>query len=281
MGIELELTESLKIIGIVKLIISNFEEARSEEVGENEKEQETNNKCLECNKEFGSREELEDHRERRHTKYNCDQCDNWYRLKEELENHKNETHSKECEKNLECRKEREQQEKEKQEYKSECDLCKEKFIDENELVNYWTIDHVVHIYECIHLQCRIKYICQDMWKEHMKDKHGIGFNCEQCDEYCLFEEQLEEHIEEEHMEDEEHIEPTGFECVECNEIFESVIKVIEHENKGECDQCGKWLGCGTNMEKHKKKEHEYIELEIESHRGAQALCAENLYMETP
>ena len=60
----------------------------------------------------------------------------------------------------------------------------------------------------------------------MKDKHRIGFNCEQCNEYCLFEEQLKEHIEEEHMEDEEHIEPTGFECVECNEIFESVIKVM-------------------------------------------------------
>ena len=71
----------------------------------------------------------------------------------------------------------------------------------------------------------------------MKEKHRIGFNCEQCNEYCLFEEQLEEHIEEEHMEDEEHIEPNGFECVECNENFESVDKVIEHEYEGECDQC--------------------------------------------
>ena len=80
--IELEPTESLKIMGIVKLIISHFEETRSEdlelgsegllchaqpkdlrseEVGKNEKEQETNNKCLECNKEFGSIEELRVH----------------------------------------------------------------------------------------------------------------------------------------------------------------------------------------------------------------------------
>ena len=65
--IELEPTESLKIMGIVKLIISHFEEnrsedlelgsegltchaqpkdLRSEEVGKNKKEQETNNKCL-------------------------------------------------------------------------------------------------------------------------------------------------------------------------------------------------------------------------------------------
>ena len=98
-------------MGIVKLIISNFNEIRSEEVGENEKEQETNNKCLECNKEFGSieelrvheqncyiceqcnnwyesREDLEDHKERRHKEYICDQCgNNWYESKEELEDH--------------------------------------------------------------------------------------------------------------------------------------------------------------------------------------------------
>ena len=97
-------------------------------------------------------------------------------------------------------------------------------------------------------------------EKHMKEKHRIGFNCEQCNEYCMFEEQLEEHIEEEHMESEEHMEPSGFECVECNEFFESVDKVIEHENEGECDQCGKWLGCGTNMEKHKKREHEIVNI---------------------
>ena len=73
--IELELAETQKLMGIVKLVISQFvdinsgdlelgseglmchaqpKDLRSEEVGKNEKEQETNNKCLECNKEFGS-----------------------------------------------------------------------------------------------------------------------------------------------------------------------------------------------------------------------------------
>jgi len=154
-------------------------------------------------------------------------------------------------KNLECRKEREQQNKEKHEYEFECDLCEEKFKVENELVNHWKIDHVVHIYECIHLGCRIKYICQDMWKEHMKDKHGIGFLCEKCNECCMSEEKLEEH-----MEDEEDIEHDGFECVECNENFESVDKIIEHEHDSECDQCKSWLGCRTRMIEHKKREHE-------------------------
>merc|ERR1712115_300059 len=284
MGIELELTESLKIMGIVKLIISNFNETRSEEVGENEKEQETNNKCLECRKEFESieelrvhekncficeqcnnwyesREDLEDHRRRRHKEYNCDQCDNWYGYdsKEELDDHRKRTHSKECEEKLECRKEMEQQNREEHRSELVCDLCNKKFKNENELVKHWEIDHEVHIYPCIHLGCRIKYICQEIWKEHMKDKHGIGFNCPQCNEYCLFEEHLEEHIEDEHMELEEYMEPSGFQCVECKEFFESVDDVIDHENEGECDQCGKWLGCEKNMQIHKQKEHEYIE----------------------
>merc|ERR1711867_249686 len=55
--IKLEPIESQKIMGIVKLIFSHFEETRSEEVGENEKEQETNNRFLECRKEFESIEE--------------------------------------------------------------------------------------------------------------------------------------------------------------------------------------------------------------------------------
>merc|ERR1712240_893339 len=175
-----------------------------------------------------------------------------------------------------------------------------------------------------------------MWREHMKERHRIGFYCEHCDEYCLFEEELEEHMDshvteieceedlEEHTEiecvqckekfgsedeiteheddgqefdqygewlcygtslardkkreheitseegsEKEDMETHGteIECVECNEKFESVDKVIEHENEGECDQCGKWLGCGTNLEKHKKREHEISSENKEKGKG--------------
>merc|ERR1711867_73288 len=78
--IELEPTESMKVTGIIKLINSYFgetssedlelgseglmrhaqpKEQRTEEVGKNEKEQEINNRCLKCNKEFRNREDLE------------------------------------------------------------------------------------------------------------------------------------------------------------------------------------------------------------------------------
>ena len=78
--IKLEPIESQKIMGIVKLIISQFvdnssedldlgsdglmrrtqpKDLRSEEVGKDEKELEINNKCLECSKEFDN---LEEHR---------------------------------------------------------------------------------------------------------------------------------------------------------------------------------------------------------------------------
>ena len=56
--IELEPIESQKIMGIVKLILSNYEGTRSEEIKESEKEQETRNRCLECGKEFESLGEL-------------------------------------------------------------------------------------------------------------------------------------------------------------------------------------------------------------------------------
>ena len=52
----------------------------------------------------------------------------------------------------------------------------------------------------------------------MKNKHGIGFNCSQCNEFYFFEDQLEEHLED-HIEREEYLEPNEFQCVECNEFF--------------------------------------------------------------
>ena len=38
----------------------------------------------------------------------------------------------------------------------------------------------------------------------------------------------------------------------CREKPESVNKDI---NEDECDQCGKWLDCGTSLRKYMKKEH--------------------------
>merc|ERR1712115_332339 len=112
--IELEPTESMKVMGIVKLINSYFgdsssedlelgseglvrhaqpKEQRKEEVGKNEKVQETNNKCLEGNKELRNIEELRAHEKN---------CYSWYENRKDLEDHRNEIHSIECEENLEC-----------------------------------------------------------------------------------------------------------------------------------------------------------------------------------
>merc|ERR1711867_291898 len=281
--IELETTESQKVMGIVRLIILQFIDTNSddlelesdgrmsrtqhkeirleeEELEKDEKEQEINNKCLQCSREFNNledfkmhennchiceqcnnwyekREDLEDHRERRHKRYtcdqcgydestnktelddhirewhaeyNCNQCENSYRLKGNLENHIKKAHSKECEITPEFR-------IEKQNYESACDPCKKQFKNRNQLVEHWEDDHETHIYICIHLECRTKYICQKSWKEHMKNKHGIGFNCSQCNEFYFFEDQLEEHLED-HIEREEYIEPNEFQCVELKPI---------------------------------------------------------------
>merc|ERR1711989_290199 len=114
-----EPTESMKIMGIVKLINSYFgetssedlelgseglmrhaqpKEQRTEEGGKNE--QEINNRCLECNKEFRNIEELRAHEK---NCYICEKYNSWYESREDLEDHRNEIHLKECEENLECR----------------------------------------------------------------------------------------------------------------------------------------------------------------------------------
>merc|ERR1712115_515467 len=193
------------------------------------------------------------------------------RLKADLEIHIKKAHSKECKITPESR-------IEKQNYESQCDLCKKQFKNRNQLVEHWEEDHETHIYICIHLECRTKYICQKSWKEHMKKNHGIGLNCPQCNEFYFFEDQLEEHLEE-HIEREEYIEPNGFQCEECYEFF-SRYEAIKHKNDGECNRCGKELGCGTKVIEH-MREHERRELEIEPHRGTQALCADTLDIGTP
>ena len=168
-------------------------------------------------------------REEHRSELVCDLCDKKFKNESELEEHREvyECIHPGCEEKYNCQEMWREHMKEKHGIGFYCEQCNEYCLFEGD-------DHDCE-YECIHLECEEKYVSQEMCREQMKREHGIGFHCEQCNEYCIFEEQLEDHLEEEHMEDEEHIEPNGFECVECNEIFESVIKVIEHENEGECD----------------------------------------------
>ena len=59
-------------------------------------------------------------------------------------------------------------------------------------------------------------------------------------------------------------------------FFDSVDDVIDHENEGECDQCGKWLGCENNMQIHKQKEHKIINKKVnkESQKTSNIIIAE-------
>ena len=77
----------------------------------------------------------------------------------------------------------------------------------------------------------------------------------------LYKKQMEKHMDYHvtEIECEEELEKHMYvECVECNEKYDSTEKVIEHENEGQCDQCEYWLGCGTRVMEHKKREHEII-----------------------
>merc|ERR1712240_58940 len=110
----------------------------------------------------------------------------------------------------------------------------------------------------IHVYCGNRYRCQDEWKEHMRKEHEIGYHCEICNEYCLFKDDLEEHMES-HITgivyEEDLEEYTEIECRQCKKIFESEDEIEKHENEGrECDKCDKWLCHGLYITKHKKEE---------------------------
>jgi len=101
-------------------------------------------------------------------------------------------------------------------------------------------------------------MCQEEWREHMKKEHKIGQYCELCNEYCLFKDDLEEHMESHVTEvacEEDEEDSEGIECDQCYVIYKTEEEFIEHENDGqECDQCREWLCYGIRLEKHKKKE---------------------------
>merc|ERR1712243_177549 len=113
-------------------------------------------------------------------------------------------------------------------------------------------------YICVHVYCGNRYMCQEKWREHMREKHEIGNYCELCNEYCLFKDDLEEHIESHVTEiacEEDLEEHTEIECRQCKKIFKSEDEITKHEDDGkECDQCERWLCHGLNITKHKKKE---------------------------
>merc|ERR1712115_128758 len=103
--IELEPTESIKVMGIIELIISYFgndlelgseglvRHAQPKEIRENEKEHKTINRCLQSNGELRKIEKLKSHEEK---------CYKWCESREDPENNKNEIYLIECEENWEC-----------------------------------------------------------------------------------------------------------------------------------------------------------------------------------
>ena len=111
-----------------------------------------------------------------------------------MEDHKERRHTKECEEKWVYKDEGKQQKREENRSGIACNLCEEKFENKSELKEHWETDHESPVYRCIHLEYENRYTCQEKWREHMKEKHRIGFYCEKCDEYCLFQEELEEHM---------------------------------------------------------------------------------------
>ena len=234
-------------------------------------------RCEECGKRFKSLEELGEHKKDCYSRmYKCEQCDNWYENREDLEDHRSRRHSKEYGNTINMEdlimfvRQRSKEIEDR-----ECDCCDEIFTNTSELEEHYKIEHEIRMYKCIYPECKEKisnlydrydfevhmrwkhdrdcYMCEQCsnWYEnenelekHMKEEHGIGFNCKHCDKYCQYEQVLKAHMT-------LHIE----ECVEYY-IEYNIDEAIEHEDNDQCDQCGKNFGSKTNLEEHKKREHE-------------------------
>jgi len=120
------------------------------------------------------------------------------------------------------------------------------------------MEHKDATHLCVHVYCGNRYMRQDQWKDHMREEHEIGYYCKICNEYCLFKDDLEEHMES-HLTgivyEEDPEEYTEIECRQCKKIFESEDEIEKHEDDGrECDKCDKLLCHGLDITKHKKEE---------------------------
>merc|ERR1712240_32820 len=116
-------------------------------------------------------------------KYNrSDKCSNQHENKNDLENHKERKHEKEYDEVNKV--EREELKREEKGNKIVCNLCEEKFENRRELRDHGEKEHKNVTYICVHVYCGNIYMCQDKWREHMREEHEIGSYCEICNEYC-------------------------------------------------------------------------------------------------
>ena len=90
--------------------------------------------------------------------FQCEECGKVFETKEEVKVHEKEEHEQMVHRKG-----------------FECILCDENFENESELEEHWEIEHEDNVFRCIHLNCEEKYICQELQREHMIEKHGIGF----------------------------------------------------------------------------------------------------------
>merc|ERR1712240_193210 len=179
-------------------------------------EEYTEVECVQCKQKFESEDEITEHEE---SGQECDLCEEWLCDGTSLAKHKKREHEITSEEG------NKEEEMETPVMEIECMQCNMTFESEEEI-----IEHENDSQECD--QCG-KWICDGIsLKRHNKKEHEIT---------------RQKGNKEEDME----IDGTKIECVECNEKFKSIDKIIEHITKNEC---GGLTCCETYLRKHMKKE---------------------------
>ena len=157
---------------------------------------------------------------------------------------------------------------------------KSKELDNLNRIDFKKHENNDHTYK----QCNIRYESREDLEHHKRIRHR-QYNDEQINNYQENRRQLRNQTDrinlkksKDNLDCRHDIEKQNnennryqYKCDLCNKSFESRNDAIDHENKDECDQCGKWLGYETCVEKHTDKEHENRGLRIEPHRETQTL----------
>ena len=178
-----------------------------------------------CKKRFKSEEEITKHED---DGQECDQCEGWLCHGLNMTKHKKE---------------------------EQCDQCGEYLCYGMSLARHKKRKHGTTSEEG-----KKEEVTENQTEEEIIENGNDGQECDQCGKWICDGMSLKRHKKKEHKptrekeSKEEDMETHGTEmgCVECNEKFKSLDKIIEHISKNEC---GGWTCCETYLRKQEEKEH--------------------------
>lgn len=216
--------------------------------------------CVYCDKSHATRREMREHQETCSTELillKCDQCEKEFTSQRLLQLHKDEHSDAQfgcpvCGKSFNTRLLLGQHKRTQHEKAFKCNVCG-KLLSRQDKLDSHMKQH--DGYSCS--ECGDKYVSRRDLKQHMKihkpDVEGGApekkrICCPKCSMTYVTQQKLQAHMQIDH-------DPTGYQCAECEEKFDSRAKLKLHAYKHNaklCGICGEWIarGFSDHMKKH-------------------------------